>query len=56
MKIPRVFLKPDNQDSKEVASGDDPQDTPLETIDITLKGGAEVKLYLNKLAASGKLR
>ena len=51
-----MFQKPADKEIGEGASGDDPHLTPLETIDITLKGGVAVKLYLNKLTARGKYR
>ena len=55
-KIPRMFQKHANREQGERASEEENTQTPLETIDITLKGGVEVKLYLNRLIARGTYR
>ena len=55
-KIPRMFL---GKDSLEHGQGEAEEESPqtlLESIDITLRGGVEVKLYLNRLSARGKYR
>jgi hypothetical protein len=49
-----MFQKHANREQGERASEEENTQTPLETIDITLKGGVEVKLYLNRLTARGK--
>ena len=64
-KIPRMFQNPTDKKQGDGASEEDtpqtprdadPHFTPLETIDITLKGGVAVKLYLNKLKARGQVQ
>ena len=51
-----MFQKHASKEQGEGASEEENTQTPLETIDITLKGGVEVKLYLNRLTARGKYR
>jgi hypothetical protein len=47
-KIPRMFQKHANKEQGEGSSEEETTQTPLETIDITLTGGVDVKLYLNR--------
>jgi hypothetical protein len=47
------------KDSPKQMPGDTEEESPqtlLESVDITLRGGVEVKLYLNRLSARGKFR
>ena len=56
-KIPRMFRK--EEEEAELTSGHSGEETPnptLENIEITLKGGVETKLFLNKLHLRGKYR
>ena len=51
-----MFLKSDDPDPTRGHMLDDTPHSTLESIDITLKGGVETKLFLNRLHAREKFR
>ena len=55
-KIPRMFQRSDDSEHTRGHMSDDTLSPTLESIDITLKGGVETKLFLNRLHTREKYR